>query len=130
MTNRLFVGNLSFSTTAAELGQLFEGAGNDVENATIIAFAGRSKGYGFVTLKDEATALKALSELNKKDLGGRSINVEIAKPLNPRPRNQDGPRRFPQRQFQNRNFNQWGGYQNRGPFERQRFFRQRRPVDP
>ncbi|KAA6366688.1 MAG: hypothetical protein EZS28_037785, partial [Streblomastix strix] len=42
----------------------------------------------------------------------------------------DGPRRFPQRQFQNRNFNQWGGYQNRGPFERQRFFRQRRPVDP
>ncbi|KAA6396288.1 MAG: putative 31 kDa ribonucleoprotein [Streblomastix strix] len=91
MSSRLFVGNLNFITTAEQLGQLFEGVG-EVSNATIVAFNGRSRGYGFVTMKDEQTALGALKQLDKKDLDGRSINVEVARAEGERgPR----PRRFP-----------------------------------
>ncbi|KAA6391765.1 MAG: hypothetical protein EZS28_012710, partial [Streblomastix strix] len=84
----------SFSTTAATLGQLFEGVG-EVSNATIVAFNGRSRGYGFVTMKDESTAINALKALDKRDLDGRSINVEVARAEGDRrPRDFGGPRRF------------------------------------
>ncbi|KAA6369919.1 MAG: putative protein kinase,serine/threonine-protein kinase [Streblomastix strix] len=90
-SNRLFVGNLSFGTTAEQLGRLFESVG-EVINATIVAFNGRSMGYGFVTMKDEQTALDALKQLDKKELNGKSINVEVARTIGER---EPLPRRFP-----------------------------------
>ncbi|KAA6374975.1 MAG: putative Single-stranded TG1-3 DNA-binding protein [Streblomastix strix] len=90
-SNRLFVGNLSFNTTAEQLTQLFETVG-DVIDATIVTFKNKSRGYGFVVMKDEQAALSALKQLDKKDLDGRSINVEVARAegdLKPR------SRRFP-----------------------------------
>ncbi|KAA6391833.1 MAG: hypothetical protein EZS28_012642 [Streblomastix strix] len=90
-SNRLFVGNLNFNTTAEQLTQLFETVG-DVIDATITTFKNKSRGYGFVTMKDEQTALGALKELDKKELNGRSINVEVARAEGDL---KHRPRRFP-----------------------------------
>lgn len=79
--NKLYVGNLPYSATNDSLKELFAGAG-DVTEATVITdkFSGRSKGFGFVTMKDDAAAEKAIKELNEKDLEGRKIRVSVARP--------------------------------------------------
>ncbi len=79
MGKKLYVGNLPFSATEAELRKLFEGQGvvatvnliNDRET-------GRPRGFGFVEMQDEAGANKAVSALNGRDFGGRSLNVSEA----------------------------------------------------
>jgi hypothetical protein len=71
--SRVFVGNLSYQTTAPVLGKLFETIG-DVVNATIASQFGRSKGFGFVELKDEAAAKEAVEKLNSRELDGRFLN--------------------------------------------------------
>jgi len=76
---KVFVGNLSFKTKAAELAGEFSVAGKVVE-ANIITRGPRSLGYGFVAMESEEEAAKAVALLNKKTIDGRDINVEVAKP--------------------------------------------------
>ncbi|HQO27621.1 MAG TPA: RNA-binding protein [Candidatus Pacearchaeota archaeon] len=84
MSKKLFVGSLDWNTTEDELKSLFAGIG-EVEEAVIITdHAGRSKGFGFVTYKDDADAEKAMAELDGHQLGGRTIAVSEARPLKPR----------------------------------------------
>jgi len=76
---KVFVGNLAFSTKEAQLAKEFEVSGK-VISANIITRGPRSLGYGFVELDSEADAQNAVKLLNKKEIDGRPINVEIAKP--------------------------------------------------
>lgn len=86
---RIYVGNLPFKTTDAELRELFEGYG-EVESADVIRYkgSGRSKGYAFVVMDEEA-AEKAVAELNENDYEGRALKVRVAKPRENFPRDQD-----------------------------------------
>ena len=85
---RLYVGRLSYSTTAENLGKLFEKEG-DVKEAVITAFNGRSRGYGFVTMSSPEIARAAQQALDGAELDGRKIVVEFARPQGPR----NGPTR-------------------------------------
>jgi len=76
---KVFVGNLSFKTVEAELAHQFATAGA-VVSANIITRGPRSLGYGFVEFEDEDAAQNAVKMMNKKEIDGRPINVEIAKP--------------------------------------------------
>jgi len=76
---KVFVGNLAFSTKEPELAAAF-GAAGKVIGANIITRGPRSLGYGFVEMDSEEDAKKAVELMNKKELNGRQINVEIAKP--------------------------------------------------
>jgi RNA recognition motif-containing protein len=80
MGKKIFVGNLSFSTTSADLEALFSEAGT-CESATVITDreTGRSRGFGFVEMSSASEADKAISTLNGRDVGGRQINVNEAK---------------------------------------------------
>lgn len=83
--NKLFVGSLPWSITNDTLSALFATYGEIVEAIVITDRAtGRSKGFGFVTFKNEADAQKAL-EMNGKDVEGRAIVVNVAKPREARP---------------------------------------------
>ena len=85
MGTKIYVGNLPFSTGSSELQEMFAGFGEVVE-ATVIQnkFSGRSKGFGFVTFADDAAAQKAIAEMNGKDVQGRALTVNEAKPMEPR----------------------------------------------
>jgi len=76
---KVFVGNLSFATKENELTKEFEAAGK-VISVNIITRGPRSLGYGFVEMDNEADAENAVKLLNKKEIDGRPINVEVAKP--------------------------------------------------
>ncbi|CAD6937547.1 unnamed protein product [Tilletia controversa] len=76
---QVFVGNLAFATTEADLKTLFADAGT-VASAQIITRGTRSLGYAFVTFDSEAAAQNAVQTLNKREVAGREINVEGAKP--------------------------------------------------
>jgi RNA recognition motif-containing protein len=80
MGKKLFVGNLTFATTSADLEALFGQVGT-VESATVVTDrdSGRSRGFGFVEMGSQAEASQAISELNGRDVGGRQINVSEAK---------------------------------------------------
>ena len=84
--NKLYVGNLPYSVTDDSLAELFSGIGEVVE-AKVISdkFSGRSKGFGFVTMADDATAEKAIAEMNGKEVEGRTIVVNVSRPKEPRP---------------------------------------------
>jgi len=75
---KVFVGNLSFTTKENELAKEFEVAGK-VISANIITRGPRSLGYGFVEMENEADANNAVKLLDKKEIDGRPINVEVAK---------------------------------------------------
>lgn len=99
MSKRLFVGNLPFSVTQEGLTNLFSKYGK-LGEVTVVTnkFSGRSKGFGFVTIEDEAQAATAITEMNGSDLEGRKLTVNEATPMDPnRPRPErrsfDGPRR-------------------------------------
>jgi RNA recognition motif-containing protein len=81
MAQKLFVGSLSFSTTSEGLREFFTQCGN-VASATVITdqFSGRSRGFGFVEMATPEEAQAAVQRLNGKDLDGRQIKVEMAKP--------------------------------------------------
>ncbi|MBN2585508.1 RNA-binding protein [Patescibacteria group bacterium] len=83
---KLFVGGLNYATTDDNLRELFAGAGT-VESATVIIdrMSGRSKGFGFVEMATEEEAQKAIDELNGKELDGRTISVNVARPKVDRP---------------------------------------------
>jgi len=79
MSTKVFVGNLSFKTKENELAAEFSSAGK-VVSANIITRGPRSLGYGFVELENEEVATKSVQLMNKKNIDGRDINVELAKP--------------------------------------------------
>ena len=81
----IFVGNLAFSATDDILRQLFESHGV-VDKVNIITDrdTGRSKGFGFVEMPDSAAAKAAMQGLNGKELDGRALTVNEAKPREPR----------------------------------------------
>ncbi len=85
MQNKLFIGNLPYKATDAELQDFFSGAGT-VTSATIIKErdSGRSKGFGFVEMSSDQEAEKAIEMLNGQDFQGRAIMVSIARPMTPR----------------------------------------------
>jgi len=76
---KIYVGNLPWSCTDQELSELFSGTG-EVSTATVITDreTGRSRGFGFVEMNDDAAANKAIAELNGKDMGGRPLRVNEA----------------------------------------------------
>jgi len=87
MAKKLFVGGLSNETTDTTLKETFARAGT-VESATIIIdkFSGRSKGFGFVEMSSEEEAQKAIEMFNGKEIDGRNVTVNEARPLESRPR--------------------------------------------
>ena len=93
MSAKLYVGNLDYSVTGDQLGELFAQAGQ-VVNALVISnkYTGRSKGFGFVEMSNEEEAKKAIEMFNGKDFQGRSMVVNEA-----RPRQDSGPRQSPVR---------------------------------
>lgn len=86
MAKRLYVGSLPYSTTDQELKDAFSQAGN-VESATIIMdkMTGRSKGFGFVEMTTDEEAQKAIEMWNGKEMGGRTLVVNEARPMEARP---------------------------------------------
>jgi RNA recognition motif-containing protein len=81
MATKLYVGNLSFRTTSEDLREAFSSAGT-VESATVIEDrdTGRSRGFGFVEMATPEEATAAIEQFNGKDLGGRNLTVNEAKP--------------------------------------------------
>ena len=77
----IYVGNLDWGVTEDDLKTAFEEFGS-VESAKIITdrYSGKSRGFGFVEMPDEAEAKAAIAALNSKDLKGRAIKVNEAKP--------------------------------------------------
>jgi cold-inducible RNA-binding protein len=77
----IFVGNLSFNTSEDELRQLFEGYGQ-VDRVSILTDrdTGRSRGFGFVEMTNNEDGDKAIAALNGSQVGGRTINVNEARP--------------------------------------------------
>ncbi len=83
--NKLYVGNLPYTISDDGLKEMFDPIGEVVE-AKIITdkFSGRSKGFGFVTMKDDETAEKAIKELNGKKIEEREIVINVARPMRER----------------------------------------------
>ena len=81
----IFVGNLSFNTNEDELRQIFEGYGQ-VERVSILTDreTGRSRGFGFVEMNSDEDGEKAITALNGSQVGGRTINVNEARPKSDR----------------------------------------------
>ena len=81
MSMKLYVGNLSFNTTNQDLSDMF-GAFGTVESANIVEDreTGRSRGFGFVELSSKAEGEEAIASLNGKEVDGRSLTVNEAKP--------------------------------------------------
>ena len=100
----IFIAGLSFKVNDADLANLFEEYG-EITSAKVVMdrHTGRSKGYGFVEMEDNAAAEKAIAELNDAEYDGRRISVSEARPREERPR---------------RDFNGGG---NRGGFNRNRY---------
>ncbi len=90
---KLYVGNLPYKFTDQDLKDLFSAYGNVVSTSIITEReTGRSKGFGFVELEDDAMAQKAIEEINGKDLEGRKAVVSVARPKEDRPRRSFGDR--------------------------------------
>jgi len=81
MSTKLYVGNLSFNTTEQSLTELF-GAVGTVNSASIIEDreTGRSRGFGFVEMSSQAEGAQAIAELDGKEIDGRNLKVNEAKP--------------------------------------------------
>lgn len=90
MAKKLFIGNISWGMDTAALKSAFEQFG-EIEDCIVITdkFSGRSKGFGFVTFTDDSAADAAIAEMNGKDMEGREIVVNEARPREERP-----PRQF------------------------------------
>jgi len=80
MANKLFVGNLSWNVNDDLLRESFSSVGEVTEAVVIMdRIKNRSKGFGFVTFADSASAQKAVEEMDGKDIDGRPVRVSIAK---------------------------------------------------
>ena len=85
MNTKLYVGNLPYETTETDLQTLF-GAAGQVSTVNIVRdrATGQARGFAFVEMTDAEGAQRAISELDKHQLGGRSLTVNEAKPMAPR----------------------------------------------
>jgi len=92
---KVYVGNLPWSVDDEKLREMFASFGS-IDEATVIKdkFSGRSKGFGFVTFSDDESAKKAIAEMNEKEVEGRQLKVNEAKPMEDRPPRRDGGRGF------------------------------------
>ncbi|MBL7062863.1 MAG: RNA-binding protein [Anaerolineae bacterium] len=81
MAKKLYVGNLSYETTDATLSELF-GAIGEVLSVNLITdrMTGRSKGFAFVEMAEQSAVLEAINQLNGREVDGRSIKVNEARP--------------------------------------------------
>ncbi|PYS74470.1 MAG: RNA-binding protein [Acidobacteria bacterium] len=81
MSTKLYIGNLAFQTTSQELQELFAQAGT-VESASVVEdrMTGRSRGFAFVEMSTKEEATAAIDQFNGKELGGRALKVNEAKP--------------------------------------------------
>lgn len=91
MSTKLYVGNLAFQTTSQELQEMFAQAGT-VESASVVEDreTGRSRGFAFVEMATSDEAAVAISQFNGKEIGGRALKVNEAKPRE----NRSGGRSF------------------------------------
>src|SRR5579863_9674806 len=91
MATKLYVGGLPYSTTQDELRDAFSQAGAVASTSIIMdKMTGRSRGFGFVEMENDADAQKAIEMWNGKDFGGRKLTVNEAKPMEARaPRSND-----------------------------------------
>ena len=102
MEKRLYVGNLSYSSTEGDLEELFQQAGTVVKCELMLdKFTSRSRGFAFIEMGSPEEAQKAVDMFNEQELDGRNLRVNIARPREERP-----PRRD--------NGGSRGGYGNRG----------------
>jgi RNA recognition motif-containing protein len=86
MSAKLFVGNLSFNLTENDLQDAFAAHGTVLEaNLMMDRATGRPRGFGFVTMSTPEEAQKAIEALNGKELAGRALTVNIARPREERP---------------------------------------------
>ena len=87
MSNKLFVGNLSFNTTENDLQEAFAAHGTVVEaNLMMDRLSGRSRGFAFVTMSTPEEAQKAIQALHGASIDNRALTVNIARPKEDRPR--------------------------------------------
>jgi RNA recognition motif-containing protein len=91
---KIFVGGLPYQTDDDQLQQIFSSYG-EISSAKVITDrdSGRSKGFGFVEMNDDAAAQKAIAELHEAELGGRTITVNEARPMEQRSGGGGGDRR-------------------------------------
>lgn len=91
MAKKLYVGGLSYDTSEAGLKEAFSQAGT-VESATVITdkMSGRSRGFGFVEMATDEDAQAAISMWNEKELDGRTLTVNEARPMTDRPPRRGG----------------------------------------
>jgi cold-inducible RNA-binding protein len=95
MSNKLFVGNISFDTTENDLQDAFAAHGTVTEaNLMTDRTTGRPRGFGFVTMSTPEEAQKAMEAMSGKSLGGRALTVNIAKPREERPAGGGGRRQY------------------------------------
>jgi len=82
---KIYVGNLSFQTSDQDLKNLFDEYGQ-VSSAAIVTDrdSGRSRGFGFVEMEDDKAAMSAISAINGREVDGRALNVNEARPRQPR----------------------------------------------
>jgi RNA recognition motif-containing protein len=94
MGKKLYVGNLTYGVTDGTLGQMFAAHGT-VQSSQVIMDrdTGRSKGFGFVEMGSDQEAQAAIAALNGKEVDGRSLTVNEAKPREDRGGNRGGPGR-------------------------------------
>ncbi len=84
---QIYVGNMNYRTTEEDINGLFSQYG-EVESVKLITDreTGRAKGFGFVTMNDDAAAKEAIEALNEKEHEGRTLRINEAKPREERPR--------------------------------------------
>jgi cold-inducible RNA-binding protein len=95
MSNKLFVGNLSFNTTENDLQNAFAAFGTVTEaNLMMDRTTNRPRGFAFVTMSSAEEAQKAIDGLNGKELDGRALTVNVAKPREERTGGGGGRRQY------------------------------------
>jgi RNA recognition motif-containing protein len=92
---KLFVGNLPYSANETDLQNFFADHSITVDSVTVMRdrFTGQARGFGFVEINDDAAAMRAVEACHGKDLMGRTLVVNEARPMTPRDEGGRPPRR-------------------------------------
>ena len=85
LLKKIYVGNLSFNSSDRDLATVFAEHGEVVSAKVVMdRDTGRSRGFGFVEMSDDSAAMKAIQAVNGKEVDGRTLNVNEARPREPR----------------------------------------------